>query len=636
MTNENDACDGGRREMARGVGFGGLALALAARPAPLLLLLTLSTLAALAPGAAAIYDPGVNFTSPAGGFPNPPFDWETHGKSAFNGRNSTGGLVNSSAIFDDPVHFASTTNASVTASPVMYGNAVVVPSWDGKLRALRRTTGEVLWVLDIGRAYYGLSEEGGRISYATPAVWQGRYLIVSVSFPAELVLARISDGSPVWKLALDSHPLSALPGSGTVHGDRFYTATSSREAGNSTFLDAHQGGLCCSFVGSAAAVYLPSGRLAWKTPMIHPNVSGLGGFSGAGVEGSTPPVSDALGLVYFATGSNYNTSSAYRECVDDNAPEDEFEECEGGQHAGNHADSVVALDVDDGRIVFAIRFTPWSSWSAVCLDYDGPTTNCPGEPGDHYGFDSLPVLDRWCADDGASSPPHPPTRKRSPAGARRALQASSPCLPALYVRQQSGTLYCLNAADGEVIWANQTSPESSPWLGGGVGLAVDDERIYFGVANDLHLPWTLLNGTDVYGGGWAAHYKRDGHAAWTVANPANYDPTGGPFDEGANGRAATSWGLGAPAVSNDVVFVVSGDTAYSPDYETGTVVPNTGGWAYGLNTTDGAVHCSFELGVGGTGSFSVNEEGFCVGAGHAQRPGFLAGTAVYCWVMARP
>jgi len=198
---------------------------------------------------------------------------------------------------------------------------------------------------------------------------------------------------------------------------------------------------------------------------------------------------------------------------------------------------------------------------------------------------------------------------------------------ALYIGQKAGIIWCINAADGTTLWSTQTSPGGT--LGGhSWGISVDDTMVYGSTINYLHQPWTLLNGTVVYGGGWIGLNKITGTMVWTTANPANFDPTGGPSTPTSNGRAASSWASGPATAVGDIVLVTSSDSVYSPNLGTGGPTPGNGGFVYALRKTTGTILSSFETGAGIYGGFSVDTHCAFVGYGYS----FLSkGNGVFGW-----
>lgn len=556
--------------------------------------------------------------SGAAGIPNKKLDWSSGGKNIANTRNVTDSDVNSKTLKLRSPTFELVVNASTTASPAMTGNAVVVPSWDGSLRAFHKLTKEIFWELDIGMTYYNANITGTKISKATPTLWNRYYLLIGTGYPADLLIISLLDGSLVSKVELDDHPYSVTTGGCTVYNNYAYVPISSTEEIAARDVLNYT---CCSFVGSMVSVHLPSGSVNWKTYTVGKNISGVDAFSGAAMWSPNPSISKDLQLVFAATGNNYASPSNYSSCISSMGFPFDYETCNFPEYSYNYPNSVLAFNISNGEIAWSFDARPRKAWHLACNSSDsngkigGP--NCPPEPRyDYYDFGMAPALDVWCPPTGPSS---------------NEAEPRPTCIPALYIAQKSGILYCINPSNGKVFWANQTAPGGI--LGGSQwGLAVDDDNVYLGVYNSQHEPWTLVNETVVYGGGWAAHSKSTGFAVWTTANPACFDPSGPPDDPSSNGRSTYSFGAGPPMAINDMVLVTSADTLYFPNLESGIPTYGYGGWVYALNKTDGSIMDDYETGAGTVGSFSGGDKCVCAGSGYRDDHfGMARGTSIFCW-----
>jgi hypothetical protein len=197
----------------------------------------------------------------------------------------------------------------------------------------------------------------------------------------------------------------------------------------------------------------------------------------------------------------------------------------------------------------------------------------------------------------------------------------------LFIGQKNGLAHSINPANGNLLWSTQSCP-GGVFGGFSWGISVDDSRVYASCINFHHLPWTLLNGTVINGGGWVAMDKITGQQVWTTANPANFDPSGDAFDPASNGRAYTSWGIGPITTVNDIVLVTSADSVYRPNLGTGSAQYGSGGYAYTLNKRTGKILSSFETKAGLYGGFSSDTHCVYVGFGYS----FLSsGKGVYGW-----
>ena len=564
--------------------------------------------------------PGWNFYSGAGQRNEIDTCWSSGGGNSNNDRNLRDSSINGDDLdFKNPT-FKVIINASTTANPAMCGNAMIAPSWDGSLRAFHRLTGKILWDLDIGMSFYGATVKGTKISRTTPTLWATYHLVIGVGHPADLLVINMFNGELFYKITLDKHPHSVITGSGTVNDRNIFVPISSTEEIDNVDNATYE---CCTFIGSVVSVDLIIGEVSWKTMMInkHANASAnhSENFSGVNIWGSTPSINADLNLVYFATGNYHTTPSNYSLCMDAKTFETTDVDCDFLENYDNHPNSVLALNMFTGEVVWKFDAREHVAWKLACDSSNGRGVgnNCPDSTimSNNYDFGMNPALSTMCTGFDDSN--------------------VSDCLSVLYVAQKSGILYCINSQNGELIWANQTAPGGHV---GGIqwGLAVDDRNVYFSIYNDEHLPWMLSNGTVIHGGGWAAHDKITGHVVWSTANPSFFDPTGPPNFQHSNGRSTYSFGAGAPLSVNDLILVTSADTVYLPNLGAGIPISTSGGWFYALNKTNGFIVDSFQSNVGTISSFSGNQCSVCAGNGYKNSPfGMANGTAIFCWTVSR-
>jgi len=215
--------------------------------------------------------------------------------------------------------------------------------------------------------------------------------------------------------------------------------------------------------------------------------------------------------MFVSTGNNYAhpTDPAYVACV-----------AAGGTEAAcvspdNHIDSILALNMHNGRIKWAHKFVTWAQagiadgsddWNVACFTAGAP--NCPTSAGPDYDFASAPNLITYAGTHG---------RKTTIVGAG----------------QKSGIYYALNPDTGAVLWQTQVGPGSS--LGGMEwGSATDGSRIYVSIANFYGIPSAAGSA-----GSWAALDPETGAILWQKADP--------------NGAVT----LGPVTAANGVVYVSS-------------------------------------------------------------------------------
>ncbi|MDX1981328.1 MAG: PQQ-binding-like beta-propeller repeat protein [Bryobacteraceae bacterium] len=252
---------------------------------------------------------------------------------------------------------------------------------------------------------------------------------------ANVYALRIGDGSVIWKVKLDEHPVARITGAPQVHGGRVYVPVSSVEEVNGG--SAKYG--CCTFRGSVAALDLASGKVLWKTYTI-PDPPRLRGKNRAGVEAygpsgaavwSAPALDLKLRRVYVGTGNAYSDPDT------------------------GHSDAIIAFDMDSGSMVWVRQLAAADRWNLACLNPNG--ANCPEKAGPDVDIGASPVL------------------KTTASGKR-----------VLLVGQKSGVVHALDPDDsGRIVWQSRIGAGGA--LGGVQwGMAADERNVYAALS-DVHL-----------------------------------------------------------------------------------------------------------------------------------------------------
>jgi polyvinyl alcohol dehydrogenase (cytochrome) len=255
---------------------------------------------------------------------------------------------------------------------------------------------------------------------------------------------------------------------------------------------------CCSASGSVVAVNTATGAQLWQTLTVPE------GYSGGAVWGSNPVVDEARRTVFVGTGNNYShpTDPAYVACVGVAGKTEA--DC---LSPADHADSILALNMDTGAIKWATRLMNWNQpgvtngsddWNTACfLD----PTNCPP---------AIPPL------------PNPPAQPTGPdydfgsAPNEITYQTSNGPKTIIGAGQKSGIYYALDPDTGTVLWATQVGPGSS--LGGiEWGSATDGKRIYVAIANLYAIPYGPQGAWKA--GSWAALDPATGVIQWQIPDP---------------------------------------------------------------------------------------------------------------------
>eukprot|EP01036_Dinobryon_divergens_P034037 gene34037-43979_t len=529
--------------------------------------------------------------------------WSSQGGTLDNSRNVLGSLVNSSTLSlnTKPTSYF-VTNASVSATPGIYGKYVIFPSWNGVLYAFDKTTNQLIWSKDIRKTYFP-KLSAARVNIRTTPAFYGTSFLVGTNGPAYILRIDIATGTLIRKVIASSHIAAIITMSGSIYQQRFYVGVSSSEES----MAADPNYICCSFVGSFLAIDIPTMKIVWTWYSIPPNLVGPAQFSGNALWGSSPVIDpnaevedsdddNGKGAVYIATGNNYKISDELNSCYNTTAEAQWEVACNQVYAPENWLESVVALNLQTGKLIWGHRLTSYDAWTVACL-YGSGNPNCPANPGEDADFGMAPVLSKVSGKN------------------------------TLFIGQKNGLAHSINPVNGNLLWSTQSCPGGL--LGGfSWGISVDNARVYASCINYYHLPWTLLNGTVINGGGWVAMDKRTGQQVWTTANPANFDPSGGVFDPASNGRAYTSWGIGPITTVNDIVLVTSADSVYRPNLGTGSAQYGSGGYAYSLNKKTGKILSSFETKAGLYGGFSSDTHCVYVGFGYS----FLSsGKGVYGW-----
>jgi polyvinyl alcohol dehydrogenase (cytochrome) len=515
------------------------------------------------------------------GFPSSS-DWPMFGQNPANtASNAAETGISTSTAPRLKTKWTFLTGGDVSARAAVVKGVVYFPDWGGNLWALNASTGEVIWSHQISD--YGLAM--GTVSRTSPTVANGilyigtRYVAPATAATPQpptgwLLAIDAASGNLWWKMQPDtSNPFPVITGSPVVaRGMVFVPMTSNEE-----YAAANPAYPCCSVSGSVVAVDALFGLKLWETFTVPK------GYSGGGVWGSNPVVDLDRGTVFVGTGNNYSvpTDPRYVACV-----------AKGGTRAtcqspDNHADSILALDMNTGRIKWATRLEKWNQTltenvangsdfsNADCISAEPGTVNCPIAFGPDYDFGSAPNEITY----------------QSGWNSKTIIGAG----------QKSGIYYALDPDTGAELWHTQVGPGSS--LGGiEWGSATDGTRIYVAICDFNGIPYAAGSA-----GSWAALDPATGAILWQKA-----DPNGG-FD------------IGPMAVANGVVYADSMGGRYSAVAQTMLALDSSTGetlWSFsagssvnaGATIVDGTVYWGSGYGHMGAalGSFNYRFYAFSI------------------------
>lgn len=385
--------------------------------------------------------------------------WNGWGPDLSNARYTTASGITLDNVRKLKLKWAYAFEGDVSAfgAPTVLGRTLFIGSAGGAVQALSTDTGCVRWVY----------QASGPVRSAIVAVPNGQtHVLVFTDLTGWAYGLEAETGRLLWKKKPERHESTRLTGSAAVHnGVVFIPAASWEEtrASNPEYP-------CCTFRGSVTALRAKDGTEVWKTYTIRETPQaiekgagtvGTWGPSGAGVWGS-PTLDLKRGLLYIATGDNFSSPST------------------------DMSDSVLALELKTGRIVWSKQVMPGDVYSGACTG-----SKCPGPD---YDFGSSVIIEKL------------------PNG-RDVLLAG----------QKSGVVYALDPdRKGAILWQTRVGKGGT---NGGVqwGMASDGQQVYAAVS-DLERktpPGTIIQvglpPDPTQGGGLTALRISNGEKVWYAA-----------------------------------------------------------------------------------------------------------------------
>ena len=304
-------------------------------------------------------------------------------------------------------------DAVAFAEPAVLDGQVFVGSASGLVQALALDTGCIKWVFQatgpVRSAILAVPLEAGHaLLFGDQVGW--------------FYALDAGTGRQLWKKRPEPHESTRLTGAPAAYQGTVFVPVSSWEENRTLDPDYP----CCTFRGSVVALRIKDGSQVWKTYTIpqKPKMTGKNktgveewGPSGGSVWGS-PTLDAKRGLLYATTGDNFSSPSTPM------------------------SDSVLALELATGRIVWSKQTTPGDVWTSGC----GQRGDCPGPDFDYGSSALLEKLDNG----------------------RDILLAG----------QKSGVVYGLDPErKGEILWQVRVGKGG---INGGVqwGMASDGQKVY--------------------------------------------------------------------------------------------------------------------------------------------------------------
>ncbi|KAK3401444.1 quinon protein alcohol dehydrogenase-like superfamily [Sordaria brevicollis] len=368
----------------------------------------------------------------------------------------------------------------VSATPVIEGNMVYYPTWNGDFVALDYTTCQVKWSYNVTQL---------TLDYAPPNSYQILAYTVSRTSPqidgniiyfgtqrwALMVAMDKRTGTLLDTYQVNPHPLAVITQSPTFHNGILFVGTGSYEEPAPLVFPGYK---CCTFIGNFIALTFSRTTkkftLKWDVPTLPSNTA----WSGAGVWGSQPSIDESRNQVFFATGNVYSFPPEFAHCANQTS------EC---MPRGVNQEAIIAVDISTGKENWVRRITKMDAWNGGCVATPIDKVNCAQEPpGNDGDFGMAPSF--------------------------VSAKTSGLEKDVVIAGQKNANIYALDAETGKTVWQVNTSPD---FQGGGIswGVAVDDEAVYY------NLPYGL-GGTNGGLGESTAFYGavelRTGRKVWEV------------------------------------------------------------------------------------------------------------------------
>jgi len=413
------------------------------------------------------------------------------------------------------------------SQPSVVGGHVFVGGDNGFVYSLQAKTGCVEWSFQ--------AKAGIRSAPTLAPLKHGsaRQAVFFGDMKAYVYALDAATGKAIWVTRADDQPMVKITSSVTAHDGRIYVGTTTGEEVTAAAPNYE----CCRTRGTVVALSAADGSVVWKTYMVPEepkpvgkNSAGTTMWAPAGVGvWSAPTVDASRHLLYVTTGDAYTDPAAVL------------------------TDSIVALDLATGKVVWHHQDTADDAWLAGCMP-GKPFGNCPQHVGPDWDFGSSAML----------------------------LQASGRDL--LVGGHKGGFIVTVDPAHaGQVVWRQRVA-KATPGPGGEIvfGGATDGARVYYGLnsgdllalnASDGALVWreplktnragrggisaavTAIPGA-VFAGAWdgvlRAFDSNTGSLLWSFDTARNFDTV--------NGVTAKGGSMGAPGatVAEGMVFAASG------------------------------------------------------------------------------
>ena len=441
--------------------------------------------------------------------------------------------------------FAFPGGGSAYGQPAVAGGRVFVGSDNGFVYAIDAKSGCVYWSFQ-AQAGVRTAVSVGQLKTPGAAGAPARFAAYFGDLKGNIYAVDAESGALVWTKHADAHPLARITGAPVLSGGRVYVPVASLEEGAGSNPKYE----CCTFRGAVVAYDATMGSEIWKTYTIpeaakptKKNSAGtqLWGPAGAAVW-SSPTVDATRNILYVGTGNSY---------VDPAAPT---------------TDSVLALDLASGRLLWSRQVLAADSFIVGCAQTAPTRDNCPATMGPDFDFGSSPILRplpngksvivigqksgiEWAVD---------PDREGAILWQEKVGQGSSlggiewgsaadndyayvPTADAQFGAAVAGGLFALKLSTGERVWATHPSQENCTNPRG----CVASRSAAISV-----IPGVVFSGTT--DGMMRAYATTDGRVLWEYNTSHDYTTV-----NGVPGKGGSINGPG-PVVADGMLYTNSG------------------------------------------------------------------------------
>jgi polyvinyl alcohol dehydrogenase (cytochrome) len=431
---------------------------------------------------------------------------------------------------------------SMYAQPSFFGGQVFVGADSGYMYSVDAASGCVHWSFQ--------AQSGIRSAATVGLVRKGssQYAAYFGDVRGNVYAVDIANGELLWKIAVDPHPMSRIVGAPIFNNGRLYVPVTVLEEVESN----SEKYPCCSGRGMVVALEAATGKQIWKTYTIEEKASiikktatkDVWGPSGAGVW-NTPTLDLKRHAIYFGTGNGFTGVT-------------------------KTSDSIFALNIDTGKILWTFQATENDIWHVGCpqgvpgMPRQGrggrgpavPREDCvPVVTAPDWDFSASPILVKtkngremlvagqksgavWALDPdhgGARLWHYQPAESRGRMGILFGGAADG---TAAYFNSRGGA-FAVDLADGSEKWFSEfPNPSEAMKSHPGASAAVSAiPGVVFSVGLD-----GMIRALD----------SNDGKVIWDYETAHEFETVNGVKAKGG------SMGSGGVAVANGMVFVTSG------------------------------------------------------------------------------